>query len=109
TLVFYMGVSQIKWLERQLLKRGRAGETPFSLIDDGTRARQRTLPGRLSELAALVTYHGLQAPSLLVVGEVAALGPRLSWYGTHIDHREATQHEQRQRPPRQETREFLHA
>ncbi|MDX3894197.1 siroheme synthase CysG [Pusillimonas sp.] len=109
TLVFYMGVSQIKWLERQLLTHGRSGDTPFSLIENGTRAGQRTLTGRLSELAALAAYHGFQAPSLLVVGEVAALGPRLSWYGTHIDHLEATQHEQRQRPPRQETREFLHA
>ncbi|WP_353194610.1 siroheme synthase CysG [Pusillimonas noertemannii] len=101
TLVFYMGVSQIKWLERQLLKHGRSGETPFSLIENGTRARQRTLTGRLSELAALATYHGFQAPSLLVVGEVAALGPRLSWYGTHIDHLEGS-HEQQPRPAGQE-------
>lgn len=101
TLVFYMGVSQIQWLEEQLLKHGRAGDTPFSLIENGTRARQRVLTGRLRELAGLAAYHGFQAPSLLVVGEVAALGPRLSWYGMHIDHLEATEHEPPpvQRPP----------
>src|SRR5690606_13244524 len=85
TLVFYMGVSQIQWLQQQLLKHGRSADTPFSLIENGTRTSQRTLTGQLSELSALATYHGFQAPSLLLVGEVAALGPRLSWYGKHID------------------------
>lgn len=100
TLVFYMGVGQIKWLERQLLKHGCAPHTPFSLIENGTRAQQRALTGRLSELAALAAYHDFQAPSLLVIGEVAALGPGLSWYGAHINHLEADD-EQRIRSWRQ--------
>lgn len=86
TTVFYMGVGQIKWLEAQLLKYGRLGDTPFALIENGTRAQQRVLTGRLSELSALAAYHSFQAPSLLVVGEVAALGPELGWYGVHINH-----------------------
>jgi len=93
TLVFYMGVSQIQDLQSQLLKHGRAANTPFAIIENGTRPQQRVLTGRLSELAGLATYHGFVAPSLLVVGEVAALGIDLSWYGMHINHLESPDHD----------------
>src|SRR5690606_1303442 len=69
TLVFYMGVSQIVDLQSQLLKRGRAPDTPFALIVNGTRSQQRVLTGRLSELASLATYHSCVSPLLLVMIE----------------------------------------
>src|SRR5690606_14422469 len=109
TLVFYMGVKQIQWLEGQLLGHGRMSDTPFALIENGTRTRQRVLTGRLSELAALAVYHGFEAPSLLVVGEVAALGPALSWYGTHINHLESSGHELRSKPSAERTPNLVHA
>lgn len=93
TLVFYMGVSQIRSLQARLLEHGRAPDTPFALIENGTRTQQRVLTGRLSELEGLSTYHSFAAPSLLVVGEVAALGIDLSWYGMHINHLEPSEHD----------------
>lgn len=108
TLVFYMGVSQIQWLETQLLKHGRKADTPIALIENGTRTGQRVLTGRLSELAALAAYHGFEAPSLLVVGEVAALGATLSWYGVHIDHLESSEHEPRSKPAIERTPAPIH-
>lgn len=109
TLVFYMGVSQIVDLQSQLLKRGRAPDTPFALIENGTRSQQRVLTGRLSELASLATYHSFVAPSLLVIGEVAALGTKLSWYGMHINHLESSEHDNQFRRLQDRTANIAHA
>lgn len=85
TLAFYMGVGQLARVSAQLIGHGRAPDTPFALIENGTRAAQRVLRGTLADLDALAKAHAFQAPSLLLVGEVTALASRLHWYGTLID------------------------
>ena len=85
TQAFYMGVSQLPALRERLLQQGRGADTPFALVENGTRSRQRVLCGRLDELAELARAHAIQAPALLLVGEVAAMAPRLHWYGTLIE------------------------
>jgi uroporphyrin-III C-methyltransferase/precorrin-2 dehydrogenase/sirohydrochlorin ferrochelatase len=80
-----MGVSQLPALRERLLQQGRGADTPFALVENGTRSRQRVLCGRLDELAELARAHAIQAPALLLVGEVAAMAPRLHWYGTLIE------------------------
>lgn len=84
TVALYMAVSQIDLLTRQLLAHGRAADTPFALVENGTRPEQRVLTGTLQALPALARRHHIQAPSLLIVGEVAALAPRLAWFGRCI-------------------------
>lgn len=84
TLAFYMGVSQIAWLTANLLKHGRSGDTPVAIIENGTRANQRVITGRLADLPELVQEHRAQAPSMLLVGEVAAMSNTLHWFGTHL-------------------------
>lgn len=101
TLVFYMGVSQIQWLAQQLLTHGCKPGTPFTLIENGTRPNQRALTGKLHDLARLASRNDFQAPSLLVVGDVAALGPELNWYGKHSNHLEAADHDPREPAPGQ--------
>ncbi|HEY9281387.1 MAG TPA: siroheme synthase CysG [Eoetvoesiella sp.] len=85
TLAFYMGVSQLEWLSSQLMQHGRAGTTPFALVENGTRPDQRVLTGVLADLAALARQHQFKAPSLLLIGEVAALAPQLQWFGAAIN------------------------
>jgi uroporphyrin-III C-methyltransferase/precorrin-2 dehydrogenase/sirohydrochlorin ferrochelatase len=85
TLAFYMGVSQLSWLSTQLIEHGCAGDTPFALIENGTRSNQRVLNGSLKDLAALANTHAFEAPSLLLVGETAALTKKLQWFGTGIN------------------------
>lgn len=85
TQAFYMGVSQLPGLRTRLLEQGRTADTPFALVENGTRSQQRVLCGRLDELVELARAHAIQAPALLLVGEVAALAPRLHWYGTLIE------------------------
>ncbi|MFN7137079.1 MAG: uroporphyrinogen-III C-methyltransferase, partial [Thermomonas sp.] len=81
TLVFYMGVAGLARLRDALLAHGRPPSTPFALVERGSLPQQRVLTGSLGALAELAQAHAIQAPALLVVGDVAALAGRLHWFG----------------------------
>ncbi|MFA5490181.1 MAG: siroheme synthase CysG [Candidimonas sp.] len=84
TLAFYMGVGQLDQLCLRLIAHGLSADTPFALIENGTRSDQRVLHGKLHALAEQARRHDFKPPSLLVVGEVAALAPKLHWFGAGI-------------------------
>ena len=81
TLAVYMGVGQLDELTRQFIAHGRAASTPFALIENGTLPQQRTLTGKLGDLPALAARHAIQAPALLILGEVAAQADVSHWFG----------------------------
>ncbi len=81
TLVVYMGVAGLKEFCARLTRHGRARGTPVAVIENGSRPEQRVLLGQLDSIAELAAAHALQSPALLVVGEVAALGHTLHWFG----------------------------
>lgn len=81
TLAIYMGVSGLAQLQQHLLSHGRNPSTPFALIENGTRPDQRVLCGTLAQLHDLAQQHQMQAPSLLLIGEVAAQAHTLHWFG----------------------------
>lgn len=81
TLVFYMGVQGLARLRDSLLTHGRAASTPVALVENGSRPQQRVVVGTLAQLPELAHVHGVRAPALLVVGEVAALATHLHWFG----------------------------
>ena len=81
TLAVYMGVSKLDELTQQLLAHGRAPDTPFALIENGSLPTQRTLTGALNDLPTLATRHAIHAPAMLILGEVAALADAAHWYG----------------------------
>lgn len=81
TLVFYMGVAQLTTIRDQLLQHGRDGNTPFALIENGSRPEQRVITGQLAELPEKAAAYAVRSPALLVVGEVAALADSLHWFG----------------------------
>ena len=71
TLVIYMGVTTTPRVMAQLIRHGMSPATPVAIIENGTRADQRVVTGRLSGLAELVTAKGITGPAIIVVGEVA--------------------------------------
>ena len=81
TLAFYMGVARLELLQQRLLAHGRGADTPFALIENGTRPEQRIVAGTLTELSHLARAHAVESPALLIVGEVAALAHALHWFG----------------------------
>ena len=81
TLAVYMGVAKLETLQSQLIAHGRAADTPFALVENGSRPEQRVVVGRLAELAERARDHRVASPALLIVGEVAALASVLHWFG----------------------------
>jgi uroporphyrin-III C-methyltransferase/precorrin-2 dehydrogenase/sirohydrochlorin ferrochelatase len=75
TLAIYMGASEAAAVRDRLLAAGAAPTTPVAIIENGTRPDERISTGRLADLARLAVSHtrGNAGPSLIIVGEVAAL------------------------------------
>ena len=80
TLVFYMGLVGLPHICAELIAHGRAADTPAALIQQGTTSNQRVYTGSLAELPALVARHQVQAPTLVIVGEVVSLRDKLAWF-----------------------------
>ncbi len=72
TLAVYMGVRRFPDIMRNLIRFGRAADTPIAIIERGTTPAQRIVRGRLGQLAMIAEAHRIRSPSLLIIGEVAA-------------------------------------
>jgi uroporphyrin-III C-methyltransferase/precorrin-2 dehydrogenase/sirohydrochlorin ferrochelatase len=81
TLAVYMGVALLGTLQRELVRHGRSPDTPIALVENGSRADQRVIVGRLDEAEALAARERVGSPALLIVGDVAAYATRLHWFG----------------------------
>ena len=81
TLAIYMGVAGLDTLRDRLIAHGRAPDTPFALVENGSRRDQRVLTGTLADLPQRARAHAVQSPALLLLGEVASLASTLHWYG----------------------------
>jgi uroporphyrin-III C-methyltransferase/precorrin-2 dehydrogenase/sirohydrochlorin ferrochelatase len=79
TVVFYMSAAQIDHIVAQLRTHGLPGAQPVALIERATWPQERILKSTLAELPALARGAGLLSPTLLIVGEVAALAQVRGW------------------------------
>jgi uroporphyrinogen III methyltransferase/synthase len=79
TLVFYMGVRRLEQISAALIAAGRSAAEPAAVVEAGTLPNQRTVTADLETIAQKATSEGIRAPSITVVGPVAALAERLSW------------------------------
>ena len=80
TLVFYMGLSGLESICRELIARGKPATTPAALVEKGTTARQRVFIGDLTTLPDIVRKAEAKAPTLIIVGDVVKLHDQLSWF-----------------------------
>ncbi|MCW3147796.1 siroheme synthase CysG [Stutzerimonas stutzeri] len=80
TLVFYMGLVGLPVICRELVAHGCSAQTPAALVQQGTTSKQRVFTGTLADLPELVARHEVQAPTLLIVGEVVRLREKLAWF-----------------------------
>ncbi|MFP5256168.1 MAG: uroporphyrinogen-III C-methyltransferase [Acidimicrobiia bacterium] len=74
TIVILMGVARIGRIAERLIAAGRSPDTPAAAVRWGTRPEQRTVRATLGTIAD----QPLEAPSVIVVGEVA--GVDLRWF-----------------------------
>jgi uroporphyrin-III C-methyltransferase len=80
-LVFYMALRRLDIMSAQLIAAGRSPEEPVAVISRATTERQQVVETTLAQVAADVAAAGLQAPALLVIGEVVRLRRKLGWFG----------------------------
>lgn len=73
TVVFYMGVATLGTICTQLIAHGLGQHTPAAIVERASMPDQRCLTGTLITLPHLAKHHAVQAPALIIVGEVVAL------------------------------------
>jgi len=79
TLVIFMGLTHFPQIARELIARGRAGDTPAMAVRWATRPDQETVIGTLATLPALLA--AMKPPATIIVGEVVRLHDKLDWFG----------------------------
>ena len=79
TIVFLMGLHNLRNITENLMRIGRDPDTPVAVISRGTTPDQRTVTGTLEDIYDKVEAAKLPTPALIVVGKVVALRPHLEW------------------------------
>jgi uroporphyrin-III C-methyltransferase/precorrin-2 dehydrogenase/sirohydrochlorin ferrochelatase len=74
TLVIYMGVGRVAAIAEELAGAGFSPDTPFAVVENGSRAEQWVVRGQLSGLSRIVDS-GIRSPAILFVGRTAAVLP----------------------------------
>ena len=73
TLVLLMAVSALAEATASLVAAGKPADTPAAIVESGCTPQQRTTVGTLDTIAALARERQVQAPAVLVVGDVVGL------------------------------------
>jgi uroporphyrin-III C-methyltransferase len=81
TLVILMGLSNLPIIVANLLKHGRSPETPVAVIRMGTTGEQESVLGSLADIVEKSA--AIEAPALIVVGDVVSLADKLAWFFPH--------------------------
>jgi uroporphyrinogen III methyltransferase/synthase len=92
TLCVYMGMKNLETIMRRLQAGGLPPETPVAVIQSATTSEHRQLVSTVARIALESEHAGFGAPAIVVIGEVAALSAKLSWFesavasGAHASH-----------------------
>ena len=79
TVVVYMGLTGLPVLCQQLINHGLPAVTPIALIEQGTNQNQRVFTGTLETLNEKLLNQNVHAPTLIIIGSVVSLQPKLAW------------------------------
>lgn len=79
TVVFLMGMGNLKALLQKFVEHGHDPKKPVALIRWGTWAEQEVLTGTLADIAGRAAEENFTNPAVIVVGEVVSLKDKLQW------------------------------
>ncbi len=79
TLVFYMGVRALDGIASRLIAAGREPNEPAAVIERGTLPHQRTVTGKLHEIADIAKRSEIRPPAITVIGPVTSFATQLGW------------------------------
>ena len=91
TVVVYMGMGALSEICRQMVRHGLPAATPAAVVQSATTRKQKVVSGSLETLPHLSRAAGMQAPALIVIGEVVKLRRTLAWFAPHCDEKPAVQ------------------
>lgn len=80
TIVVLMGLGNLAPITNRLIEAGKPPHTPVTLIQDATTPDQKSVAGTLADIVERASEAGLRPPAVVVIGEVARLSDRISWY-----------------------------
>ncbi|MFL6248467.1 MAG: uroporphyrinogen-III C-methyltransferase [Thermoanaerobaculia bacterium] len=73
TIVFMMGLANLPLIVSKLREQGVDADKPIAVISQATTPRQRTVDGTLATIVQRVQEAALEAPAVIVVGDVVRL------------------------------------
>lgn len=80
TLAFYMAVTNLEHICRNLIKHGLSGQTPAAAVQWGTTTKQRVLVATVETLPEVSAEANLRPPAIVIIGEVVRLQKELAWF-----------------------------
>ncbi|MCY7294841.1 siroheme synthase CysG [Alteromonas sp. a30] len=80
TLVFYMGLTGLPIICKQLVQHGMPKDMPIALVQSATCEQQRVVTGTLTDIVAKAEQEALKPPTLIIVGSVVSLHDKLKWF-----------------------------
>jgi uroporphyrinogen III methyltransferase/synthase len=84
TLCLYMGMKNLETITRRLQAGGLAVHTPALVVQSATTGEHRQLLTTVGRVALESEHAGFGAPSIVVIGEVAAYAEKLAWFKTAL-------------------------
>lgn len=85
TLVIYMGLSTLPQVIQSLIDAGLSTSTPAAAIQNGTTDTQQRLITQLDQLNDAIHKKQMQAPVMIIIGEVVTLADELDWYQSALE------------------------
>ena len=79
-IVIYMGLRNIDAIAGRLIAAGRTPSEPVAIISKATTTEQRVLVSSLGEAAKAAKSARIEAPTIIVIGEVVRLHAALEWF-----------------------------
>lgn len=80
TLVFYMGVSNLEPICKNLIDHGLDGQIPAAIVRCGTTSHQRVVTGTVKSLPQVARDAKITPPALIIIGKVVQLRDKLKWF-----------------------------
>jgi uroporphyrin-III C-methyltransferase len=80
-LVIYMGLNHLPSIVARLLAGGRPADEPVAIVSRATTPAQRVLISSLSQVVGALAADPVEAPALIVVGDIVRLRQGLDWLG----------------------------
>jgi uroporphyrinogen III methyltransferase / synthase len=80
TLVFYMGVGNLKSTSKELVKNGMSADMPAAVVADATLPSQRIVTAKIADIAQAALDENIEPPAILIVGRAAQPDQSLSWF-----------------------------